>query len=55
MKVDTKDEPPIRQNMRRTPFSFQKEEEDHLRLMLDAVVISPSSLPEWASCPVLVR
>ena len=54
LNINTADATPIRQNMRRTPFNFEQEEEEHLESMLKANVISPSN-SEWASCPVLVR
>ena len=54
LNINTGDAKPIRQNLRRTPFNFEQEEEEHLESMLNANVISPSS-SEWASCPVLVR
>ena len=40
--------------MWRTPSSFEHEEENHLKALLKADVIEPSS-SEWASPPVLVR
>ena len=45
---------PFRDKMRRTPVSFEKEEEKTLNAMLEAGVIQPSTSP-WASAPVLVR
>ena len=54
LNINTADATPIRQNMRRTPFNFEQEEEEHLESMLKTNVISPSN-SEWASCPVLVR
>ena len=54
LTINTGDAKPIRENMRRTPFNFEQEEEEHLKSMLKANVISPSN-SEWASCPVLVR
>jgi len=52
--IDTQNERPTAERMRRTPLGFQQEEKDHLQLMLDHGIISPSSSP-WASAPVLVR
>ena len=52
--IDTQDAKPIRQRMRRTPLGFQEEEEKHLKKMLEAGVIKPSS-SAWAAVPVLVR
>ena len=45
---------PFRDKIRRTPVSFEKEEEKTLNSMLEAGVIQPSTSP-WASAPVLVR
>ena len=53
-KINTGDERPVKQPMRRTPIGFEKEEEDNLKLMLETGVISESS-SDWASAPVLVR
>ena len=53
-KIDTGTARPIRQPMRRTPLGFEKEEEKHLKQMLGAEIIQPST-SEWASPPVLVR
>ena len=52
--IDTRDAPPIRQRMRRTPVQFAGEEEKELDKMLEVGVIQPS-VSEWASPPVLVR
>ena len=52
--IDTGDAKPIKQRMRRTPACFVKEEEAHLKKMLDAGVIQ-ESISEWASAPVLIR
>lgn len=52
--IDTGDARPIRHKMRRTPIHFQKEEEAHLRKLLDQGIIRPSQ-SEWAAAPVLVR
>ena len=52
--IDTRNESPVRQRMRRTPLGFEKEEEEHLRKMLQYGVIQPS-VSEWASAPVLIR
>ena len=53
-KIDTRDAPPVKQRMRRTPIHFAKEEEAEVNKMLQAGVIE-SSISEWASAPVLVR
>ena len=53
-KIDTKDAPPVRQRIRRTPLGFEDEERKHLDKMIDAGVIRPSE-SDWASAPVLVR
>lgn len=53
-RLDTGGAPPFRQKIRHTPRGFEHEEEKHLKKMLDAGVIRPSS-SEWASAPVLVR
>ena len=52
--IDTGDATPVKQKFRRTPTSFEGEEEKHLVKMLKADVIEPS-MSEWASSPVLVR
>ena len=41
-KINTNQSRPIRQPTRRTPLSFQKEEQEHLRKMLDTGVVVPS-------------
>ena len=53
-RIDTRDAPPVRHRMRRTPIGFEQEEEAHLQKMLRAGVVEPSQ-SEWASAPVLVR
>ena len=53
-RVHTEDAPAVRHRMRRTQFRFEKEEEEHLRSMLEKGVIQPST-SEWAASPVLVR
>ena len=53
-RIDTQGAAPVKQNMRRTPLHFEREEEDHLDKMLKTGVIQPSS-SDWASCPVLIR
>ncbi len=53
-RIDTGDAEPFKERMRRTPLGFQEEEERHLKAMLAADVIQPSSSP-WSSAPVLVR
>lgn len=53
-RIHTGDAPAVRQRMRRTPFRFEKKEEEHLRSMLEKVVIQPSN-SECTAPPVLVR
>ena len=53
-RIHTFNENPVRERLRRTPLTFQDEEERTLTDMLDAHVIKPST-SEWASAPVLVR
>jgi hypothetical protein len=53
-KIETYDEVPTKEKLRRTPIKFQQEEEKTLNDMLDAGVIQPST-SDWASAPVLVR
>lgn len=53
-KIDTKDNPPVKHKMRRTPLRFQDQEKAQLDKMLDAGVIQPSS-SDWASALVLVK
>ena len=52
--IQTDQAAPIKQRLRRTPACFVDEEEAHLKKMLDAGVIQPSS-SDWASSPVLIR
>ena len=52
--INTGDEPPVKQALRRKPIGFENEEEDNLKLMLETGVITESS-SDWASAPVLVR
>ena len=52
--VDTGQEAPIKQGLRRTPLHFRGEADKHLDKMLKAGVIQPS-VSEWASRPVLAR
>jgi hypothetical protein len=52
--IETGDSKPIKQKLRRTPASFEGEEERHIQKTLKADVIEPS-ISEWASPPVLVR
>ena len=51
--IDTGDTPPVKHKFRRTPTSFEGEEEKHLKKILKADVIEPS-MSELASSPVLV-
>jgi len=53
-RIQTYNEEPVKERLRRTPLKFQKEEEKTLNEMLKAGVIEPS-FSEWASAPVLVR
>ena len=53
-RIETYDEAPTKEKLRRTPIKFQHEEEKTLNDMLDNGVIQPST-SEWASAPVLVR
>lgn len=53
-KIDTKDAPPVKHRMRRTPLGFQDVEQEYLTKLLSAGVIQPST-SEWSSAPVLVR
>ena len=52
--INTADNPPSKHKMRKTPLHFQKEEEDHIKKLLEIGVIRPST-SEWASAPVLIR
>jgi len=53
-RIDTGDAPPVKERMRRTPLGFEKEEEKHIKELLEKNIIQPSS-SEWAAAPVLVR
>ncbi|GFR82442.1 Pol polyprotein [Elysia marginata] len=53
-EINTRDAYPIKQKIRRTPINFIGEEEAHLKKMVQAEVIEPST-SEWASPPVLIR
>ncbi|VDI23541.1 Hypothetical predicted protein [Mytilus galloprovincialis] len=53
-RIDTKDSPPVKHRMRRTPLGFQDVEQEYLTKLLAAGVIQPST-SEWSSAPVLVR
>ena len=53
-RIQLSDERPIKQQMRRTPFHFEREEEEHLNKMLDAGVIAPA-VSEYSHPVVLVR
>lgn len=52
--INTGSSTPIKQRMRRTPLDFAHEEEAHLKTMLNAGIIEPST-SEWASPLVLIR
>ena len=52
--IDTGDNPPIRQAVRRTPFVLRQKVDDLVQGMLDQGVIQPSQSP-WASPIVLVK
>ena len=52
--IETGDAPPIKMRMRRTPASFEGEEEELLKKMLKSGVIKPSN-SDWCSAPVLIR
>ena len=51
--INTSEEKPVKQLMRRTPIGFEKEEEENLKQMLETGVIK-ESCSEWASALVLV-
>jgi hypothetical protein len=53
-QIETKNAAPIRQQLRRTPKAFEKEEEVYLKEQLEAGVITPST-SAWASPLVLVQ
>ena len=53
-EIDTGDAKPVKERARRTPACFVGEEESHLKKMLEAGVIQPST-SDWASAPVLIR
>lgn len=53
-KIDTKDAPPVKHRIRRTPVGFQDVEQEYLTKLLKTGVIQEST-SEWASAPVLVR
>ena len=53
MRIDTGNNPPIRQRAYRTPLSKRKQVEQELQKMLDEGVIRPSK-SEWASPIILV-
>ena len=53
MKLDTGDSHPIRSKPYRTPLAQRSLVEDHVKQMMDAKVISPSTSP-WASPIVIV-
>ena len=52
-KIDTGDNPPIRQRARRVPYAFREESNKQIEDMLGKGIISPSTSP-WASPIVLV-
>jgi len=47
-RIDTGDAPPVEERMQRTPLGFEKEEENHIKNLLEKNIIQPSSL-EWAA------
>lgn len=49
-RIDTKDANPVKHKMCRPSLGFQHQEEEHLRKMMQAGIIRPSS-SEWASSP----
>ena len=53
-KIDTGDNRPVQQKMRRTPVHFQDQEYEHLQKLLKEGIIQPSC-SSWSSAPVLVR
>ncbi|CAB4042449.1 Hypothetical predicted protein, partial [Paramuricea clavata] len=53
-KIDTGDNPPIRQRARRMPYAFREESNKQIEDMLGKGIISPNTSP-WASPIVLVR
>ena len=53
-KIDTGENPPIRQRARRMPYAFREESDKQISNMLDQGIITPSTSP-WASPIVLVR
>ena len=53
-RMNTGDALPVKSKLRRTPLSFQTEEEEHLKSMLDKGIIVPSA-SDRSSAPVLVR
>ncbi len=53
-RIRTVDERPVQLRMRRTPLGFEKEEEKHLKSMLEAGVIE-ESVSDWCAAPVLIR
>jgi O-acetyl-ADP-ribose deacetylase (regulator of RNase III)/transposase InsO family protein len=52
--INTGDNQPIKQRLRRTPLGFEAEEEKHLNKLLDQGIITHSN-SAWSSPPVLVR
>ena len=53
-KIQTYDESPIAEKIRRTQLHFQKQEKEYLDKLLLQGVIEPS-FSEWSAAPVLVR
>ncbi len=53
-KIDTGDNPPIRQRARRMPYAYREEADNQITDMLNQGIIRPSTSP-WASPVVLVR
>ena len=52
--IQTNDELPIAEKIRRTPLHFQKQEKEYLDKLLLQGVIEPY-ISEWSTAPVLVR
>ena len=53
-RINTGDAMPVKHKLRRTPYGFEHEEEEHLEKLERAEEIQKSN-SEWASAPVFVR